>query len=282
MYPDIGFFGFINIDVIAEQSLCIHDLGLELRQNEVYHYQNANRDYKGYLFQYTLEGYGIYETPGTSYRMSKGKAFFITFPDDSRYYLPTEQSESSWKYFYIHFSGPAAEPFFRRIRELTGPMVTLELESPAIRLFFELYEVLKSGIQLERYRGSEWLYRFLTTLLRSIEFPADKKSSPHVTAAASWMQLNYAGALSLEAMSKEIGVSFSHLSRQFYKEKGLTPIQYLTQIRLEHAMQLLLGTDLTIQKIAEECGFSCGNYFSKVYKKVLHLTPEEYRKQHKV
>lgn len=279
---DTGFFGFINIDMIAEQSLCIHDLGLEIKQNEVYSYDNTNRDYKGYLFQYTLDGYGIYEAPDISHRMTKGKAFFITFPDDSRYYLPeSDDPDHHWTYFYIHFSGPAAEPFFKRLKELTDSIIPLELESSAIRLFFELYEALKNGEQLERYKGSEWLYRFLISLLRCVEFPADKKNSPHVAAAVDWMQIHYNEAQSLDAMSKEIGVSFPHLSRLFYKEKGITPIQYLTQIRLEHAMQLLVNTNITIQKVAEECGFSSGNYFSKVYKKVLHATPEEYRRQHK-
>ncbi len=83
-------------------------------------------------------------------------------------------------------------------------------------------------------------------------------------------------------MSREIGVSLSHLSRQFHKEKGVTLIQYLTGIRLEHAMHLLINSELPIHMVAEECGFSNGNYFTKVYKKVFHITPEQYRRQHRV
>jgi AraC-like DNA-binding protein len=283
MFFDTGCYSFINIDIIAEQSLCIHDLGLEIRQKELYNYQNVNRDYKGYLFQYTLDGYGMFESQGINHKLTRGKAFFITFPDDSRYYLPeSNDTAQQWAYFYVHFSGPAVEPFFKRLSELNGPIITLDPETPAIRLFFELYEILKGGQQLERYKGSEWLYLFLTALLRSVEFPSDRKCSPHVAAAVNWIQMHYAKALNLDAMAIEIGVSFSHLSRLFYKEKGITPIQYLTQVRLEHAMQLLLNTNISIQKVAVECGFSSGNYFSKVYKKVLHITPDEYRKQHKI
>lgn len=282
MQWNLGNFGFLNMDIIAEQSLCINDLGIEIRQNETYNYLNINRDLRGYLFQYTLDGYGIFETQDMSFTMSKGKAFFISFPDYSRYYLPeTDDPNHHWTFFYIHFYGPAVEPFIQRIRELTGPVISLNLESPAIKLYVELFEALKNGKQLERYEGSEWLYRFLTLLLRNVEFPPDKKRSPHVEAAIDWMQTHYNQQQNLEDMSQEIGVSFSHLTRQFYKEQGVTPIQYLTYIRLEHAMHLLLNTNITIEKIAEECGFSCRNYFSRVYKKTLNVTPAEYRKQHK-
>lgn len=277
-----GNYGFLNMDVISEQCLCVHDLGLELRQNEMYYYQNNNRDMNCYVFQYTLDGYGSFETQGTCYSMSKGKAFFIHLPDDSRYFLPESDNPNHfWSLFYLNFSGPTVEPFFKRIRELTGPVVSLELESPAIQLFFELFEALKSGKKLNRYEGSEWLYRFLTTLLRNVEFPPDKKSSPHVEAAIDWMQSHYALQQSLEDMSHDIGVSFPHLTRQFCKEQGIKPIQYLTYIRLEHAMHLLINTDITIDNVAEKCGFSCGNYFCKVFRKALHITPTQYRKQHK-
>lgn len=278
-----GTFGFINTDLIAEHSLCIKDLGLEKRQNVVYDYENAKRDYQGYLFQYTLDGYGILESEGINHRLSKGKAFFISFPDNSRYYLPpSDEEDHNWSYFYIHFSGPAIEPFFQRLRELSGPIISLEIDNNAIQLFFELYETIRNGKQLERYKGSEWLYRFLIALLRGVEFPPNKKNSPYVMAAMNWMQAHYAKPQNLEEMSREIGISFSHLSRQFYKEQGITPIQHLTRLRVEHAVHLLLNTNMTIQKIAEDCGFSCGNYFAKVYKKALHVNPKEYRKQHNI
>lgn len=283
MQFDTGFYGFIHIDSISEESLCIQDMGLERRQNESYCFRNKNRDYQGYLFQYTLEGCGIYEVRNNVYRLTRGKAFLLSFPDEGSYYLPPSQgTEEHWTYFFLHFTGPGARPFYDRIRDLFGPVLSLEPESPAVSLFFEFYQSLQWGRKPEQYEDSEWLYRFLTALLRSLEFPSGRKVNPHVSAAMNWMQTQYARPQSLEEMSREIGVSLSHLSRQFHKEKGITLIQYLTRIRLEHAMHLLVNTKLPVGKIAEECGFSCGNYFTKVYKKVLHVTPEEYRRQHGV
>ncbi|BCN31087.1 helix-turn-helix domain-containing protein [Anaeromicropila herbilytica] len=281
-----GTYGFVNYDLIAEQSLSTIDLGVERRQQEHYFFENKNRNYEGYLFQYTLDGYGFYETPNMKYRLTKGKAFFITFPDDSKYYLSDENEgddnpDHSWTYFYIHFNGPAVEPFFRRIRELCGPVCTLDFDCPPKHLFFELYELVRTQKQLDKYKGSEWLYSFLIALLRSIEFPPQTKRSHYVVDALEWMQLHYTSQISIEDMSREIGVSFSHLTRQFYKEQGLTPIQYLSRLRMEHAIYLLLNTDMSIDLIAGNSGYSNGNYFSKVFKKALRVTPMEYRKMHK-
>jgi len=79
-------------------------------------------------------------------------------------------------------------------------------------------------------------------------------------------------------MSREIGISLPHLTRLFLKEQGMPPIQYLTQLRLEHALNLLLNTSLPIQEVAIACGFTCSNYFAKVFKKALQVSPSTYRK----
>lgn len=278
----IGNFGFLNLDFLSTDSLCLHDLGLESRHREAYYFDNSTRDYQGFLFQYTIEGHGIYERQGTRHVMSKGNAFLITFPEESQYYLDANEPDTSWTYFYIHFSGPAAAPLFEKLRWLDKEapgILSLELESPAIRLFFNLFHQLQLSPQLGKYQGSEWLYSFLVQLLRDCEFPTNKKSSPHVTASLNWLQLHYASALTLEDMSREIGISLPHLTRQFLKEQGMPPIQYLTQIRLEHALNLLLNTTLSVQEVATACGFTCGNYFAKVFKKVLQVSPSTYRKQ---
>ena len=280
---ELGNYYFFNIDAIAKQTLCIDDLGIELRRKEDnYYFNNAARDYQGYLFQYTLEGHGIFECQGTRYQIHKGKAFFIAFPEDSRYYFaPDSDVNYHWTFFYLHFSGPVAEAFFNRYRELSGPVAELPLDSEPIGLFFELYEVLRRQGQLERYVGSEWLYRFLISLLRTMEFTPAGNTNPHVSKAVEWIKENYTKQINLEHMCQEIGVSYPHLTRQFCKEQGISPVQFMTHLRLERAMQLLLGTELPIEKIAQECGFSCANYFTKVYKKVLHITPGECRRQRK-
>jgi AraC-like ligand binding domain. len=96
-----GNYPFLYNEFMAENSLSVIDVGVETRQNKSYYYDNNARNYQGYLFQYTLDGYGIYECNGKRYKISKGNAFFISIPENSRYYyMPTEDnSKLNWMFF---------------------------------------------------------------------------------------------------------------------------------------------------------------------------------------
>lgn len=280
MREKFNSYGFINTDLLAPSPLRLCDFGLELRHNERYDYRNDERGaYEGYLFQFTLEGSGIFEASGEVIELNKRKAFFIPFPDRSRYYLPKEDNHS-WKFFYIHFCGPVAAHFFNYVHQLKGPVFCLSDNSSSVRLFFDEYNSVKSGKQYQRYESGDFLYRFLTSLLRDVEMPDSSVQNAFVDEAVQWIHRNYGSQLSLAEMSGSIGVSLPHLTRQFHLQKGLSPMRYLTNIRIEHSISLLLNTTLTIGQIAEQCGFSNRNYYTKVFRKVMSTTPTEYRTMH--
>lgn len=276
-------YGFIPMDTIAEQCLFLNDLGLEIRQEESYYFNNEKRDMEGYIFQYTLEGNGYFEVDGGTHILSPGKAFFISLPHESRYYYRNNQeSPLPWTFFYLHLSGPAIKPFYERIMEMQGPVLELSRESHVIDQSIDLLHRLNLNPSLGRYEGSQWLYQFLFSLLKEVESPLHRPKNLLVEQCLSWMKTHYTSPINLEAMSQDFGVTYPHLARVFHREQGITPIQYLTHLRLEHGMNLLINSSYTIKKIAEECGFSCANYFSKVFKRALQITPDEYRKQHKL
>lgn len=91
------------------------------------------------------------------------------------------------------------------------------------------------------------------------------------------MENNYASIRSIEEIADILNISFSHFTREFTKEIGTNPIKYLTNIRLTHSVKLLLETSLSIDNVASLCGFSNGNYFSKLFKKHMNMTPGRYR-----
>lgn len=271
-------YGFLNIDNIEPSPLRLYDFGVEIRSNENYYFDNSNRgSYKGYLFQYTLDGTGIFETQNKSISLSKGQAFFISFPNKSKYYL---NKNTSWKFFYIHFNGSLAKDFFKHINLLHGNTLNLNNDSSCIRLFFDEFNAVSKGKQYKRYESGEFIYKFLTSLIRDLETPTLHNTSELVENTVQWINSNYSTNMSLSAMSNELGISLPHLTRQFHKQKGLSPMKYLTNVRLEHSIALLLNTSLTINEIALACGFSNGNYYTKVFKKVTSMTPSEYRNLH--
>lgn len=79
------------------------------------------------------------------------------------------------------------------------------------------------------------------------------------------------------------GYSQDHFRRCFKYETGVTPLEYLTALRLNRAKKLLCATPYqSVDSIAAGCGFADVFYFSRVFKKHSGVSPREYRKSHSV
>ena len=88
---------------------------------------------------------------------------------------------------------------------------------------------------------------------------------------------NYAGLYGVEELSERLGVSKSHLVRTFTAAVGVPPGRYLTTVRIEAAMRLLLHREYTLDVIASLCGFSGANYLCRVFKKETGHSPAQWR-----
>ena len=88
---------------------------------------------------------------------------------------------------------------------------------------------------------------------------------------------NYAGLYGVEELSERLGVSKSHLVRTFTAAVGVPPGRYLTTVRIEAAMRLLLHREYTLDVIASLCGFSGANYLCRVFKKETGQSPAQWR-----
>ena len=83
--------------------------------------------------------------------------------------------------------------------------------------------------------------------------------------------------MSLSGAAEEIGVSPNHLSRIFSQKTGNTFIEYLTEVRMDKAKDLLLATDLPAAEIGMKVGYSDPHYFYYSFKKSQGMTPKEFR-----
>lgn len=83
--------------------------------------------------------------------------------------------------------------------------------------------------------------------------------------------------LSLKVQAEYLNVNPSYLSTLFKKETGMTLTEYINRKRIENALLLLNSTDMQIQMIAQYCGITDVNYFTKTFKKIVGKTPKEYR-----
>ncbi|MCK8520476.1 AraC family transcriptional regulator [Aquimarina sp. D1M17] len=99
-----------------------------------------------------------------------------------------------------------------------------------------------------------------------------------ITEAKSYLHDNLQEHISLNTISSDIGISKYYLHRLFTEINGITPLGYLTSIRLEKAKNLLQYSNNSILDIAISCGFDNTSYFSNLFKKHIGLSPSQFRK----
>lgn len=96
--------------------------------------------------------------------------------------------------------------------------------------------------------------------------------------ALVYLETHYMESISLENLSSIAGFSVRHFCRLFQSLYNKSPMQYLLQVRIAHACNLLIETDDSITEIAQLCGFSDSNYFSKTFKSHTDFSPVQWRK----
>ncbi|MFC5405365.1 response regulator [Cohnella soli] len=94
-----------------------------------------------------------------------------------------------------------------------------------------------------------------------------------------YMKSNFKEPITLETVAERFALNSSYLSRLFKQECGENFIDFLTRIRIEKASKLMLNPHLKTYEIAEIVGYENTNYFSKVFKKIIGLSPTEYREK---
>ncbi len=82
-------------------------------------------------------------------------------------------------------------------------------------------------------------------------------------------------------IASSLNISYRHLARLYKSARGMTFVEKLTAIRLDHAKRALISTNMPIKQIATEFGFSNEYYFATLFKKNTGVSPSEYRKQFK-
>lgn len=106
-----------------------------------------------------------------------------------------------------------------------------------------------------------------------------KKYSLFVSRAITLVQYDLTADLSLGAIASKLNVNASYLSDLFHRECGMTLTEYVAKERVDHAVHLLNNTKKTVQEVAAECGILDASYFTKLFKKRIGVTPNQYREE---
>lgn len=134
------------------------------------------------------------------------------------------------------------------------------------------------------FRRPEEVAAFLEFKLGEIEMISGEESrgsySEVIQEALSYLQENYENPdMSTNVVAQKVNLSNSWLSTKFKEEVGIGVSDYLNGIRVQKAKQLLDQSDYMIYEVAEMTGFTSSQYFSKIFKQLTGLTPNEYKRK---
>lgn len=144
----------------------------------------------------------------------------------------------------------------------------------------EFYEAF--CVHADRCRTKAELFQYLSvTLGKSLDRIIDDKKQADtkpIRLAKQYIQQHYMNPISLEEVSGVVGFNSSYFSTLFKKESGSSFVDYLSEIRMNHAKELLRETNLSVASVCEQVGYSDLKYFSKNFRKSTGVKPNEYRK----
>lgn len=108
-------------------------------------------------------------------------------------------------------------------------------------------------------------------------FEENKLKPTTVESVAQYINQNYSEKITLDYLAKMAYLDRSYLVRAFKKRYGYTPIKYLIEVRLSHAEDLLLNSNMSVSEIACQCGYNNESFFIAQYKKKFSMTPSQHR-----
>lgn len=139
-------------------------------------------------------------------------------------------------------------------------------------------DYLPAIMELQDMEGMKrWFVEKMSAACRNVATKREEKSSSMVEKAKEYIAGHYHKDMSLDDVSREVNISPYYFSKIFKEETGENFIEYLTNVRMERAKELLQGTEYSIKEICSMSGYSDPNYFSRSFKKNVGVTPTEYK-----
>jgi len=221
-----------------------------------------------YQLLYTKSGVGRVRIREEEFEVREGDVFILP-PFTPHEYSPTGEG---WVTLWITYSGRAARLSFpfdsdvRRCDEFEG-----------------FYKKIKRGKSHANWRKdtSSQLYELLLCLSEKegiSEYDTDSRR-PDISVAVQYIAEHYHETVELSRLAELAELSEGHFCRVFKQYTHMRPVEYITNLRIERAKDLLLKRPpLTVAEIARQTGFSSPAYFSKNFKEKTGKTPERYRK----
>ena len=242
-----------------------------------------------------LSGSGIYATDESEFSFESGDIFL--FGTDERHWI--KKLDCRTDFLNVHFeprfiwsenfgisSGELIRVFLNRKKNPLNKLdMTKESSMSVKRLIFQMEKELEEKKREHEIMLKVHLVNILIEMIRSFEgqidendFSYNAQALHHIERSLKYIDSHLSENITLEEIANVAHMSKNYFCRIFKKLNGMSPWDYITVKRIEHAVMLLNTTDLTRLEIAQRCGYNNTSNFYYAFKKVTGKAPGDYIK----
>lgn len=239
-----------------------------------------------YLCIYCRRGSGWFMSEKNKYRMKAGD-YMITPPGASGRYV--SDSEEGWRLEWVRFNGSDAPLVAKPWGETIGECFHLPLKGDdpraeyRISIFKDLYHSIENGYGMDKMHYiTSLLYHYLSSIIyrEAIAYSLDTNCFQGIIKKARQYMLDHLDQkITLDDICQYLAISTSYCTAVFNKCTGKTPINYLQSMRVQKAIAMLDSTDMKVNEICSTVGINDPYYFSRLFTKMMGVSPTDYRKK---
>lgn len=231
-----------------------------------------------YQLLYITKGKGSFTSSNLKQTNIREGQMFLLFPGEWHTYRP--DYATGWDEYWIGFNGINIDnriehSFFDK----TKPIFNVGIRDDIVHLYKQAIDIAK-----EQNTGFQQMLAGIVNHLLGIAYSGNKHSSfedmrvvNQINRAKIIMYENFHTGISPEDIAREVNMGYSWFRRIFRRYTGLSPTQYLLELKLQRSKELLTNTNMTSQEIGFDVGFENSDYFCVFFKKRMGVSPMKYR-----
>jgi AraC-like DNA-binding protein len=203
--------------------------------------------------------------------VGKDECVFIDCRSPHRY-----SSKEPITFKWVHLQGNSVFAYSDLLTRQFGEPIVVKSPTMIVQEFRRFMDLLRSGTSTE-HTISVTIHRLLAIL--SEHGPVQSRSVDLALASAeAYLRQNYDKQISITDVASEVGLSVYYFTRQFQKQYGISPYEYLITQRISNAKRLLLNSEMSISSIAAACGYNNPSIFIASFKARVGVTPALFRR----
>ncbi|MDF2486204.1 MAG: yesS 2 [Herbinix sp.] len=231
-----------------------------------------------YQLLYVAEGMAHFQEGDTVYDVGKGGVFLYQ-PEvpQNYYYVLAEKPDIYW----LHFTGRGVEALLNSLGLPAGMPMLLQAKEELT----ELFEKIIAELRMERYQKMEMTEAYFRQLLimmaRNYYYGGQEKRVYHsmFDEVINQFHHEYQKDINIARLADSYHISCCWFIREFKQYTGYSPKQYITNLRLQNAKELLRNHSLSISEISSLVGYENQLYFSRIFHRYTGMSPSEYRER---